>query len=299
MSPIVSRIALTLLIGASVTAHAQTSGELRLTPDELATRATSAAGTGTSGVAVIRTTVLTGDPTKAGLYSLRLTVPPNTRIAAHTHRDERAAGKTNAWQLRHVRFRMGARAHRAARKRSIALHAGIDLERPCLDATAKVVHALEAALREQHRRVLAAAAVMADEHQVAVRRQFGNAARELAERNRHRLLDPAAGELPGFAHVDQDGCRARGVVTPAGEIGRGKLRDQNLKRAGAAAFLSGATTVSNRSADTLAPGAVHSTSRAVIAGGSPTIAKTRPPGRNCANKASGSRGVEPVSTIAS
>jgi uncharacterized RmlC-like cupin family protein len=34
---------------------------------------------------------LAGDPTKPGLYSLRLTVPPNTRIAAHTHRDERTA----------------------------------------------------------------------------------------------------------------------------------------------------------------------------------------------------------------
>jgi uncharacterized RmlC-like cupin family protein len=72
-------------------ASAQGPGELRLTPAEIAAKAQSAAGAGTSGVASIRTSVLFGDPTKEGLYSLRLTVPPNTRIAAHTHRDVRTA----------------------------------------------------------------------------------------------------------------------------------------------------------------------------------------------------------------
>lgn len=76
---------------AASLAAAQTPSELRLTPAEIGARAQSAAGAGTSGVATIRTTVLFGDPSKPGLYSLRLTVPPNTRIAAHTHRDDRTA----------------------------------------------------------------------------------------------------------------------------------------------------------------------------------------------------------------
>ena len=86
---LLSITAIPLLLAASL-ATAQGPGELRLTPAEIGARAQSAAGAGTSGVATIRTTVLFGDPTKAGLYSLRLTVPPNTRIAAHTHRDERS-----------------------------------------------------------------------------------------------------------------------------------------------------------------------------------------------------------------
>jgi quercetin dioxygenase-like cupin family protein len=79
-----------MLLAASLTI-AQAPGELRLTPAEIAAKAQGTAGAGTSGVTTIRTTVLVGDPTKRGLYSLRLTVPPNTRIAAHTHRDERLA----------------------------------------------------------------------------------------------------------------------------------------------------------------------------------------------------------------
>ncbi len=49
------------------------------------------AGAGTSGVAGIRTRILSGDPTKPGLYTIALTVPANTRIAAHRHRDDRTA----------------------------------------------------------------------------------------------------------------------------------------------------------------------------------------------------------------
>jgi quercetin dioxygenase-like cupin family protein len=82
--------ALSMLLAASL-ASAQAPGELRLTPAEIAARTQGTAGVGTSGVASIRTTVLVGDPTKPGLYSLRLTVPSNTTIAAHTHRDERSA----------------------------------------------------------------------------------------------------------------------------------------------------------------------------------------------------------------
>jgi hypothetical protein len=42
-------------------------------------------------VAGIRTVLLKGDPDRAGLYTIMLYVPANTRIAAHTHSDDRVA----------------------------------------------------------------------------------------------------------------------------------------------------------------------------------------------------------------
>jgi quercetin dioxygenase-like cupin family protein len=65
--------------------------EIRLTPSEMQALATHAAGTGTSGISGIVTTVLAGDPTKPGPYTIRLSVPAHTRIAPHAHRDDRAA----------------------------------------------------------------------------------------------------------------------------------------------------------------------------------------------------------------
>ena len=65
--------------------------ELRLAPADIAALAKGGAGAGTSGVAGIETTILQGDPTKPGPYTIRLSVPANTRIAAHTHQDERTA----------------------------------------------------------------------------------------------------------------------------------------------------------------------------------------------------------------
>jgi pimeloyl-ACP methyl ester carboxylesterase/quercetin dioxygenase-like cupin family protein len=50
-----------------------------------------APGAGTSGVSGIRTRVLKGDPSQAGLYTIQLEVPANTRIEAHAHPDDRAA----------------------------------------------------------------------------------------------------------------------------------------------------------------------------------------------------------------
>jgi pimeloyl-ACP methyl ester carboxylesterase len=49
------------------------------------------AGAGTSGVGGIQTTLLSGDPSVAGPYALELRVPAHTRIAAHSHRDNRFA----------------------------------------------------------------------------------------------------------------------------------------------------------------------------------------------------------------
>jgi quercetin dioxygenase-like cupin family protein len=79
-----------VLLAASGVAAAP-SAELRLTPAEIAALAQGGAGPGSSGVAGIQTSVLAGDPTKAGPYTIRLQAPANTRIAAHGHRDERTA----------------------------------------------------------------------------------------------------------------------------------------------------------------------------------------------------------------
>lgn len=73
---------------ASVSAQAQ---QVRLTPAEIEGQAKGGAGPGTSGVAGIRTTVLLGDPSKPGPYTIEIRVPAHTRIQAHTHRDARSA----------------------------------------------------------------------------------------------------------------------------------------------------------------------------------------------------------------
>jgi quercetin dioxygenase-like cupin family protein len=65
--------------------------ETRLGASEIAARAKGGAGAGTSGVAGIQTVVLAGDPTRAGPYAIEIRVPAHTRIAAHTHRDDRSA----------------------------------------------------------------------------------------------------------------------------------------------------------------------------------------------------------------
>lgn len=73
-------------------ANAQSiSGEQRLTPIEISALAQLGASAGTSGVSGIQTRILKGDPTKAGLYTIQLTVPANTTIQAHTHMDDRVA----------------------------------------------------------------------------------------------------------------------------------------------------------------------------------------------------------------
>jgi uncharacterized RmlC-like cupin family protein len=39
----------------------------------------------------VQTTVLAGDPAAPGSYAIEIRVPPRTRIAAHSHRDNRTA----------------------------------------------------------------------------------------------------------------------------------------------------------------------------------------------------------------
>lgn len=67
------------------------TSQRRMTPDEITKLEQGGAGPGTSGLAGIRTTILSGDPTKPGLYTIRLFVPANLHIEAHVHRDERSA----------------------------------------------------------------------------------------------------------------------------------------------------------------------------------------------------------------
>jgi len=86
------RIALILLAGVAAAYSAGRSAlEIRLTAADADALPSHEAGAGTSGVTGIRTTVVAGDPTAAGPYTVRLAVPSNTRIQAHTHRDDRYA----------------------------------------------------------------------------------------------------------------------------------------------------------------------------------------------------------------
>jgi quercetin dioxygenase-like cupin family protein len=80
-----------ILLIAAAYAGSLGSPELRLTPSEIDSMQAHDAGAGTSGVAGIRTTMISGDPTRDGPYTIRLSVPANTKIQAHTHRDDRTA----------------------------------------------------------------------------------------------------------------------------------------------------------------------------------------------------------------
>lgn len=63
----------------------------RLTPVEVGALARGGAGAGTSGLSGIQTTVLSGTPTSPGPYAIEIRVPSHTRIASHSHRDNRTA----------------------------------------------------------------------------------------------------------------------------------------------------------------------------------------------------------------
>jgi quercetin dioxygenase-like cupin family protein len=76
---------------APASSQADSSPQLRLTPTEIQALPSISAGAGTSGIGGIRTRVLAGDPTKPGFYTIALSVPANTVIAAHRHRDDRVA----------------------------------------------------------------------------------------------------------------------------------------------------------------------------------------------------------------
>jgi quercetin dioxygenase-like cupin family protein len=88
----ISIASITLCSAAAIAyAAAGSSPQIRLSPEDVATLEAHDGGAGTSGVAGIRTTVVAGDPTQAGPYTIRLNIPANTTIQAHTHRDNRTA----------------------------------------------------------------------------------------------------------------------------------------------------------------------------------------------------------------
>jgi len=62
-----------------------------LTSDQTEQLPRGGAGAGTSGLSGIQTVLLYGDPARPGPYVLEIRVPPNTKIQAHTHRDDRFA----------------------------------------------------------------------------------------------------------------------------------------------------------------------------------------------------------------
>lgn len=82
--------ALAILIPFIESAPVRTA-QVRLTSKDIDGLPASTAGTGTSGVAGVSTRLLYGDPAKPGLYSVELSVAPNTVIEAHRHRDARTA----------------------------------------------------------------------------------------------------------------------------------------------------------------------------------------------------------------
>lgn len=86
-------IIVVVLAGAGMATAATSSSmtEMRMTPSELNVVPKDKIQIGSSKLPGVHTKVLIGDPSKPGLYSLLLFVPPKTTIAAHSHRDNRMA----------------------------------------------------------------------------------------------------------------------------------------------------------------------------------------------------------------
>src|SRR5207302_8448901 len=74
-----------------VATNAPDPREKRLIPSQYVFPGRGNPGTGSSGISGIETVVLKGDPDKAGVYTIMLRVPAHTRIAAHSHQDDRVA----------------------------------------------------------------------------------------------------------------------------------------------------------------------------------------------------------------
>ncbi len=76
------------------------TGEERLTSAEYRFPQHGNPGTGSSGVGGIETVILKGNPNQAGVYTIMLRLPAHTRIAAHSHRDDRVATViSGAWHI--------------------------------------------------------------------------------------------------------------------------------------------------------------------------------------------------------
>jgi pimeloyl-ACP methyl ester carboxylesterase/uncharacterized RmlC-like cupin family protein len=73
------------------TAPLSTLRQMRLTPAEVRANQSGSDQIGSSGLAGVSTKVVFGDPSKSGFYTIVLSVPANTTIQRHTHRDDRIA----------------------------------------------------------------------------------------------------------------------------------------------------------------------------------------------------------------
>jgi hypothetical protein len=74
--------------------------QMRWTPDEVRANQTGTEQVGSSFLAGVSTKVLAGDPSKSGFYTIILSVPANTTIPAHSHRDDRMATVVSGtWQF--------------------------------------------------------------------------------------------------------------------------------------------------------------------------------------------------------
>jgi quercetin dioxygenase-like cupin family protein len=82
---------LTGLSYAPLALDAQSPPQMRMPPSEIRGSALDSNQIGSSGLAGVHTKVLSGDPTKAGFYSILLFVPAHTTIQAHSHHDDRMA----------------------------------------------------------------------------------------------------------------------------------------------------------------------------------------------------------------
>ena len=90
------KIVLALALGsvaATVVVAEEEKGRLRLAPNEIKAPAAATTQAGTSGAAGLQMGLLSGNPKQAGLYTMFLKLPPNTRIQAHAHPDDRV-GRT-------------------------------------------------------------------------------------------------------------------------------------------------------------------------------------------------------------
>jgi quercetin dioxygenase-like cupin family protein len=68
----------------------------RFTPTEI----TALAATGKAGNNGIQMTNLVGDPTKPGLYTVRVAIPAHTKAPPHVHRDNRSVTVVSGtWQM--------------------------------------------------------------------------------------------------------------------------------------------------------------------------------------------------------
>jgi uncharacterized RmlC-like cupin family protein len=85
---------------STLQASSSTLPQMRLTPDEVRANQTGTEQVGSSFLAGVSTKVLAGDPSKPGFYTIILSIPANTSIPAHSHRDDRMATVVSGtWQF--------------------------------------------------------------------------------------------------------------------------------------------------------------------------------------------------------